>query len=421
MTSPSRACASCGSSTLSAEPLRDRFVVLGVTGSIAVYKVVELARRMTQAGATVQVVMTPGATKFVQPLTFQALTYRPVEVEMFGTFDDRATGHVAMGQQADVVVIAPATAHTLARLAGGFADDLIGTTVLAAHAPIVIAPAMETHMWADPATVANVETLRARGMTIVEPESGELASGLTGQGRLASIERILAAVEGALTVSNALAGRHIVVTAGPTLEPIDPVRVLSNRSSGKMGYAVAAAALAAGARVTLISGPTALRAPAGATVVSIETAAELQAAVLAALPEADVVVMAAAVADYRPATVAPAKLKKQDTGPMLMLELVQNPDVLSAIVAAKRPGTLVVGFKAETGDAVGPATRMLREKRLDLVIANDVSEAGSGFGSDTDRVTMVSAEAAEALPLLPKAEVARRIVAQLAERLTASG
>ena len=395
--------------------------MLGVTGSIAVYKVVELARRMTQVGATVQVIMTAGATKFVQPLTFQALTYRPVEVEMFGTFDDRAAGHVAMGQQADVIVIAPATAHTLARLAGGFADDLIGTTVLAAHAPVVIAPAMETHMWANPATEANVDTLRARGMTIVEPESGELASGLSGHGRLASFDRILAAVEDALATSTALAGRHVVVTAGPTLEPIDPVRVLTNRSSGKMGYAVAAAALAAGAEVTLVSGPTALRPPFGARIMHIETAAELQAAVLTALPRADAVIMAAAVADYRPANVAGSKLTKQETGPAMRLDLVQNPDVLSAIVAAKRPGTVVVGFKAETGDAVAPATRMLREKRLDLVVANDVSEAGSGFGSDTDRVTFVSADGAVALPLLPKTEVARRIVAQLAERMAAKG
>ncbi|GAC1459346.1 MAG: bifunctional phosphopantothenoylcysteine decarboxylase/phosphopantothenate--cysteine ligase CoaBC [Candidatus Limnocylindrales bacterium] len=379
----------------------------------------ELARRMTQAGATVQVIMTPGATKFVQPLTFQALTYRPVEVEMFGTFDDRATGHVAMGQQADVVVIAPATAQTLARLAGGFADDLIGTTVLAAHAPVILAPAMETHMWNDPATVANVETLRARGMTIVEPEAGELASGMTGQGRLASLERILEAVDEALATSTALAGRHVIVTAGPTLEPIDPVRVISNRSSGKMGYAVAAAALAAGAEVTLVSGPTALRAPAGARLIPIETAAELQTAVLAALPTADAVIMAAAVADYRPANIAPAKLKKQDAGPTMILELVQNPDVLSAIVGAKRAGTLVVGFKAETGDAAAAATRMLGAKGLDLVVANDVSEAGSGFGSDTDRVTIVSTAGPEALPLLPKTEVARRIVAQLAERMPA--
>jgi phosphopantothenoylcysteine decarboxylase / phosphopantothenate---cysteine ligase len=402
---------------VTAEALRGKFVVLAVTGSIAAYKAIELARRMTQAGATVQVVMTPGATRFVQPLTFQALTYRPVEVEMFGTFDDRATGHVAMGQQADVVVVAPATAHTIARLAHGFADDLIGTTVLASHAPLVIAPAMETHMWSNPATRANVESLRARGATFVEPESGELASGLSGQGRLASLERMLAAVEDALATSNALAGKHVVVTAGPTIEPIDPVRVLSNRSSGKMGYAIAAAARAAGAEVTLVSGPTALHAPAGTTFVPIETAAELRDAVLATLPDADAVVMAAAVADYRPADVASRKLKKRDQGDELTIALVRTPDVLSAVVAARRPRTLVIGFKAETGDAVAEATRMLREKQLDLVVANDVSAVGSQFGSDTDQVTIVSPDGAEALPLLPKTEVARRLVAKIAERL----
>lgn len=396
---------------------RGKFVVLAVTGSIAVYKVVELARRMTQAGATVQVVMTPGATQFVQPLTFQALTYRPVEVEMFGTFDDRATGHVAMGQQADVVVIAPATAHTIARLANGFADDLIGTTVLASHAPLVIAPAMETHMWANAATQANVDALRERGALIVEPESGELASGLVGQGRLASLEAIGAAIEDALASSSTLAGRRIVVTAGPTLEPIDPVRVVTNRSSGKMGYAIAEAAKRAGAEVRLITGPTALRAPAGVSVVRIETAGELADAVLAALPGADAVIMAAAIADYRPAKPSGQKLKKREQGDEVSLTLVRNPDVLEAVVAKREAGTLVVGFKAETGDAVAEASRMLREKKLDLVVANDVTATGSEFGSDTDQVTLVSADGAESLPLLPKREVARRLVAKIAERL----
>lgn len=402
---------------MTTEALRGKFVVLGVTGSIAVYKVVELARRMTQAGAVVQVIMTKGATQFVQPLTFQALTYRPVEVEMFGTFDDRAAGHVAMGQQADVVVIAPATAHLLARLANGFADDLIGTTVLAAHAPLVIAPAMETHMWSNPATQANVEALRARGATIVEPETGELASGMSGQGRLASLEAIEAAIEDALATSSALAGRRIVVTAGPTLEPVDPVRVVTNRSSGKMGYAIAEAARRAGADVRLITGPTALRAPVGVSVVRIETAAELADAVLAALPGAHAVVMAAAVADYRPAAPAYQKLKKRDQGDRLTIELVRNPDVLEAIVKHRERGTLVVGFKAETGDAVAEGTRMLRDKGLDLVVANDVTARGSEFGSDTDQVTFISAAGAEALPLLAKREVARRLVAKIAERL----
>lgn len=397
--------------------LRGKFVVLAVTGSIAVYKVVELARRMTQAGATVQVVMTPGATQFVQPLTFQALTYRPVEVEMFGTFDDRATGHVAMGQQADVIVVAPATAHTIARLAHGFADDLIGTTVLASHAPLVVAPAMETHMWANPATRANVDMLRARGATIVEPESGELASGVMGQGRLASPEAIGAAIEDALTTSSALAGRRIIVTAGPTLEPIDPVRVVTNRSSGKMGYAVAAAARRAGAQVTLVSGPTALHAPAGVALIPIETVQELHDAVLAALPGADAVIMAAAVADYRPAKPSDLKMKKREHGDSMAIEMTRTADVLQAIVAKRDPRTIVVGFKAETGDAVAEATRMLREKKLDLVVANDVTAEGSRFGGDTNQVTLVSADGAEALPLLSKREVARRLVAKVAERL----
>ena len=399
------------------EILRGKYVVLAVTGSIAVYKVVELARRLTQSGATVQVIMTPGATQFVQPLTFQALTYRPVEVEMFGTFDDRATGHVAMGQQADVIVVAPATAHTIARLANGFADDLIGTTVLASHAPLVIAPAMETHMWANPATQANVATLRDRGAIIVEPESGELASGLVGQGRLASVEAISAAIEEALSTSTALAGRRVIVTAGPTLEPIDPVRVVTNRSSGKMGYAVAAAAQRAGAEVTLVSGPTALRAPAGVTTVAIETAQELSDAVLAALPGADAVIMAAAIADYRPARPADRKLKKREQGDTMSIDMTRTADVLQAIVAGRDPRTIVVGFKAETGDAIAEASRMLREKKLDLVVANDVTAKGSEFGSDTDQVTLVSADGVEALPLLSKHEVARRLVAKIAERL----
>ena len=400
------------------EALRGRFIVLGVTGSIAAYKSVELARRLTQAGATVQVVMSRSAAEFVRPLTFQALTYRPVEIEMFQIQDERAAGHIAMGRQADVVVIAPATAHVLARLANGFSDDLIATTVLATDAPIVLAPAMETHMWQNAATQANVATLRARGARIVEPESGPLASGDVGPGRLASLERIEAAIAEALMSSQALAGRRVVVTAGPTLEPIDPVRFVSNRSSGKMGYAIAAAAEDAGAEVFLVSGPTALRAPARTQLVPIETAEQMRDAVLGLLPNADAVIMAAAVADYRPIETREGKIKKRDAGKELNLRMTENPDILRAIVAARRAGAIVVGFKAETGDATAEAGRMLREKNLDLVVANDVSDVGSVFGSDTDRVTFVSADGVEQLPLLAKIEVARRLVAKLVERLS---
>lgn len=399
------------------EALHDRFVVLAVTGSIAAYKSIELARRLTQAGATVQVVMSRSAMEFVRPLTFQALTYRPVEVEMFQIQDERAAGHVAMGRQADVVVVAPATAHVLARLANGMADDLIATTVLATAAPIIIAPAMETHMWQNAATQENVARLRSRGVRVVEPESGPLASGDVGPGRLASLERIEAAIAEAFAASAVLAGRKVIVTAGPTVEPIDPVRFVSNRSSGKMGYAIAQAARDAGAEVTLVSGPTALAAPKGIRLVSVESAEDMKDMVLALLPGTDAVVMAAAVADYRPRETQVRKIKKRDAGSELTVHMTENPDVLKAIVAARRPGTIVVGFKAETGDATKEAERMLREKGLDLVVANDVSEPGSVFGSDTDRVTFVSADGAEALPLLPKTEVARRLVAKLAQRL----
>ncbi|HZC30000.1 MAG TPA: bifunctional phosphopantothenoylcysteine decarboxylase/phosphopantothenate--cysteine ligase CoaBC [Gaiellaceae bacterium] len=398
------------------EIARGKLVVLGVSGSIAAYKAVELARHLTQAGAAVQVIMTRSATEFVQPLTFQALTYRPVEIEMFGGIDDRAAGHVSMGLHADCIVIAPATAHVVARLAHGFADDLLATTVLASSAPVIVAPAMETHMWGNPATQANVAALRSRGVRVVDPESGELASGMVGQGRLAAVERIEAEMVDALRARvRRLAGRRIVVTAGPTLEPIDPVRVITNRSSGKMGYAVATAARDAGAEVTLISGPTALAAPHGVRVVPIETVAELRDAALAALPDADAVVMAAAIADYGAASPSASKLKKKEIGAELTLRLVRTPDVLSAIVAARGSGTLVVGFKAETGDPLAEAERMLEEKKLDLVVANDVSS--DVFGSETDEVMLVSADGVERLERLPKIEVARRLVEKIAERL----
>ena len=394
-----------------------RFVVLAVTGSIAVYKMVELARRLVQAGATVQVVMTRSAAEFVTPLTFQALTYRPVEIDMFSMQDERSAGHVAMGRQADVVVVAPATAHVVARLAHGFSDDLLATTVLATSAPVIVAPAMETHMWQNAATQANVAALRARGVRVVDPETGPLASGDIGPGRLASLERIEAAIDDALGISAGLAGRSVVVTAGPTLEAIDPVRFVSNRSSGKMGYAIAAAARDAGAEVTLITGPTALVPPAGVRTFSVESADDMKDAILAHLPRADAVIMAAAVADYRPVERVTTKLKKKDLGTEMTVRMTENPDLLKAIVAARRPGTIVVGFKAETGDATAEAGRMLREKKLDLVVANDVGDPRSVFGSDDDQVAFVSADGVEELPLLKKTEVARRLVSKLAERL----
>jgi phosphopantothenoylcysteine decarboxylase/phosphopantothenate--cysteine ligase len=316
-----------------------------------------------------------------------------------------------------VVVVAPATAHVLARLAHGFADDLVATTVLATSAPVIVAPAMETHMWRNAATTANVSALRARGVVVIDPETGPLASGDIGPGRLASLERIEAAIDDALSGSQALAGRSVVVTAGPTLEAIDPVRFVSNRSSGKMGYAIAAAARDAGAEVILITGPTALVPPAGVRTFPVESADDMKDAVLAQLPRADAVIMTAAVADYRPVERITTKLKKKDLGNEMTIRMTENPDLLQAVVAARRPGTVVVGFKAETGDATAEASRMLRDKNLDLVVANDVGDPPSVFGSDNDEVAFVSADGVEKLPLLKKTEVARRLVEKLAERL----
>ncbi len=391
--------------------LEGRTIVLAVTGSIALYKVVELARRLTRAGAAVDVVMTKGAQEFVTPLTFQALTYRPVLTYMFG-LDEDAAGHVALGERADVVVVAPATAHIIAKLAHGLADDVIGTTVLATRAPVIVAPAMNRQMYANAATQENLERLRARGVRIVEPETGALASGAIGPGRLAAIEKIEAAIVDAIGSGSALAGRHVVVTAGPTQEAIDPVRYISNRSSGKFGYAIAAAARRAGADVTLVSGPTSHEPLLGVALVPVTSAAEMRDAVLAALPQADAVVMAAAVADYRVARMSGAKIKK--TGAPLELLLEENPDILSEVVRRRRDGTVVVGFKAETDDAVKAAEKMLRTKGGDLVVANDYR---SGFGGDETEIAIVSPDGVERLARMSKAEVAERLVAIIAERL----
>jgi phosphopantothenoylcysteine decarboxylase/phosphopantothenate--cysteine ligase len=391
--------------------LESRTIVLCVTGSIAAYKVVELARRLTQAGAAVDVVMTQSAQEFISPLTFQALTYRPVLTNMFG-LEENAAGHVALGERADAVVVAPATANVIAKLAHGLADDVIGTTVLATRAPVIVAPAMNRYMYANAATQENLERLRARGVRIVDPEEGALASGAIGPGRLAAVEKIEAAIVAAIGEGAALAGRHVVVTAGPTQEPLDPVRFISNRASGKMEYAIAEAARRAGAEVTLVSGPTALHAPGGVDVVSVTTAEEMRDAVLSALSSADAVVLAAAVADYRLAEPSPTKLKK--TGKPLELRLEETADILREVVKRRRDGTFVVGFKAETGDPVPEAQRMLREKGPDLVVANDTRVA---LGGETTEVALVSADGVERLPRMTKREVAERLVAIIAERL----
>jgi phosphopantothenoylcysteine decarboxylase/phosphopantothenate--cysteine ligase len=395
---------------------RDKIVLLGVTGSIAAYKAVELASRLVQGGAKLDVVMTACATEFVTPLTFRSITHRPVITDMFAAPEEYDIEHIALAERADVVVVAPATANIMAKLAAGIADDMLCCAILATTAPVLLAPAMNVHMWENAITQENLARLRARGFKIVEPGCGSLACGTEGRGRLAELEDILTAIRQILDRKSDLAGRSVVVTAGGTQEPIDPVRLICNRSSGKMGYALAEAARERGAKVTLITAPTALPAPVGVEVLQIQTALQMREAVLKTVPEADVLIMAAAVADYRPATAAKSKLKKEEF-PLMQLELIRNPDIVSEV-----KGNLIkVGFAAESENVVQNATVKLKNKGLHLIVANDITEPGSGFGVDTDRVVLVDSRGkVKDLPLLPKSEVAHKILDEVTALLNAA-
>ncbi|MBM3190212.1 MAG: bifunctional phosphopantothenoylcysteine decarboxylase/phosphopantothenate--cysteine ligase CoaBC [Chloroflexi bacterium] len=395
--------------------LQGKNIVLGVTGGIAAYKAVDLCSKLVQSGATVDVIMTVAATHFVAPLTFQTISARPVSVDMFQLLRDMEMAHISLSAKADVLVIAPATANTIAKLAHGLADNLLTSTALATTAPLVIAPAMDADMWANPLTQENVRTLRERGAVIVGPGHGRLASGRVGAGRLVSTEEILAAIRQTLGRNGPLARLRVMVTAGGTQEPLDPVRYVGNRSSGKMGYALAEAARDEGAQVTLISAPTGLNPVHGVEMVAVRTAAEMHRAVMGRLAQTDVLIMAAAVADYRPAQVAAQKIKKGTKG--LTLELERTQDILAAVAQARSEGMpgLVVGFAAETEDLLANAQDKLRRKSLDLIVANDVSAADSGFGVDTNRVTLLAADGqVEALPLMSKFEVAEQILRRVA-------
>ena len=392
----------------------DKAIVLGVTGGIAAYKAAELASKLTQAGAEVSVVMTEAATEFVAPLTFQSLTHMPVHVDLWESPEEFDVEHIALAERADIVVIAPATANTIAKIACGIADDLLSCTVLATTAPVVVAPAMNVHMYGNPVTQVNIARLWERGFTIVDPASGYLACGDTGMGRLADLEEIMATISQLLGRGGDLAGRCIVVTAGGTQEPIDPVRYITNRSSGKMGYALAEAARDRGAEVVLITAPTSLRPPEGVVVNRVWSAVEMQQEVLQVVPMADALIMAAAVADYRAASVAEEKIKKQDSTSGLTLELKQNPDILREV-----EGDLIkVGFAAETEDLVENATRKVKEKGLDLIAANDITDPESTFGADTNKVILVDCDGStEELPLLLKSEVAHKILDRVVDKL----
>ncbi|MFQ6016198.1 MAG: bifunctional phosphopantothenoylcysteine decarboxylase/phosphopantothenate--cysteine ligase CoaBC [Anaerolineae bacterium] len=393
--------------------LKDRNIVLGITGSIAAYKAAVLTSELVKAGATVDVIMTEAATELVRPLTFQSLTHRPVVTEMFSLLAETEIGHVTLAKRADLLVIAPATANTIAKLATGIADNMLTTTALATRAPLIIAPAMETAMYENAATQQNLACLQERGVTIVGPAYGRLASGAMGLGRMVEPEEILSTIRMVLGREGDLTGRSVVVTAGGTQEPLDPVRFLGNRSSGKMGYALAEAARDRGADVTLISGPTALPPPLGVKLVSVGAAREMCDAVLAAVPEAEVLIMAAAVADFRPEGWREQKIKK--TGKKLTLKLVPTPDILAEVArwqrssaAAGRSPLVSVGFAAETENLLANAKEKLVAKELDLVVANPVPQS---FAADKSQVTIiVRTGAVTELPLLPKSQVAKHVL-----------
>lgn len=393
----------------------DKTIVLGVTGSIAAHKAVDIASELTKAGARVNVIMTKAATEFITPLTFRSITGKPVVTEMFELTSEFSVEHVALAEAADVVVIAPATANVIAKIAAGIADDMLCGTVLATKAPVIIAPAMNVNMYQNPITQENLGKLRARGFIIVGPGYGWLACGMTGLGRLADIEEIIGTIRQVLGERGDLAGRRIIVTAGGTQEPLDPVRHLTNRSSGKMGYALAEAARDRGAQVVLVTAPTALPKPVGIEVINVRTAQEMYEGVRRAVAGANALIMAAAVADYRPAKVSESKIKK--TTPHLTLELERTPDILGTVTG----NFIKVGFAAESENVIENAREKLRQKQLDLIVANDITAPDSGFGTDTDRVVIIDrAGKVEELPLLPKREVADRILDRVVGLLSES-
>lgn len=402
--------------------LEGKRILLGVTGGIAAYKVCTLASHLTQMGAEVDVVMTEAATRFVAPLTFEALTGRPAYTDMWRTGGAGLPTHIAhvgLAHAADLLVIAPATANTIAKLAMGLADNLLTTLALAATCPILLAPAMDAGMWSHPATQANVATLRARGVYFAGPVRGRMASGLEGEGRMMEPEEILGHIRLVLGRTGPLAGRKVVVTAGPTREFIDPVRFISNPSSGKQGFALAQAALDRGASVTLITGPVSLPTPVGAQRVDVVSVQEMLDAVLEATADADILLMAAAVGDYRPATTAPHKIKKTAD---LTLHLERTPDILAA-VAERRAATgfprVVVGFAAESQDLLENARAKLEAKGLDLIVANDITAPDAGFAAETNRVVLLDREGGvERLPLMSKSAVAEAVLERAGRYLT---
>lgn len=384
-------------------------VVLGVTGGIAVYKACELLRLLQKRGIDVFVVMTQNACRFVAPLTFETLSGHPVAVDTFDRPQTWEVEHIALAKRADLFLIAPATANIMGKMACGIADDMLSTTVMATRAPVLVAPAMNTGMWENAAVQQNVKTLRARGVEIVAPVSGHLACGDSGAGKLEDVAVIAERACELLFAKKDMEGLRVMVTAGPSREALDPVRYISNRSSGKMGYAIAQAAQKRGAEVTLLSGPVAIEAPQGVKLVPFTTTQELLDRASELAEGQDLLIQAAAPADYRAKEIAPQKIKKQGGEPMTFT-LVENPDVAATLGKAKRSGQVFVGFAAETNDVLAHARDKLARKNLDMIVANDVTRPGAGFDVDTNIVTLITKDGQEALPMMSKAEVAQRIL-----------
>ncbi|GAB6157370.1 bifunctional phosphopantothenoylcysteine decarboxylase/phosphopantothenate--cysteine ligase CoaBC [Desulfotomaculum varum] len=391
-------------------------VTVGITGGIAVYKAAELVSSLVKAGADVHVAMTAAAQEFMTPLTFEVLTGNPVHTRLFQTGAEGGVLHIDLAQKADLLIIVPATGNIIGKAAGGIADDLVSTLIMAASCPVLFCPAMNTVMYHSPAVQQNINKLKELGYHFVEPGQGRLACGTTGKGRLADLADILHHVEKLLTPQD-LAGLDVLVTAGPTREPLDPVRYLTNRSSGKMGYAIARAAALRGAKVTLVSGPTGLTAPPDVTTIAVETARQMYEVVLQHFEQADVVIKAAAVADYRPQDVAGRKIKKQ--GQELQLQLVRNPDILAELGRRKKDCQLLVGFAAETNDLEQHALAKLKGKNLDLLVANDVTVPGAGFDYNTNQVKIFARDGeVVSLPLMNKSRVAQQILDWVVRLLT---
>jgi phosphopantothenoylcysteine decarboxylase/phosphopantothenate--cysteine ligase len=387
--------------------LKSKKIILGVTGGIAAYKAAELVRELVRSGAEVFVVMTRSAQAFITPLTFQTLSGNKVTTELFSLIEESEIGHISLADRAELLVIAPATANIIGKIAGGIADDMLTTIVMATKAPVLLAPAMNVHMWENPICQENIQRLRSRGFHFIDPEAGELACGYEGKGRLAEIPAIVEEIRSILSPRD-LAGETLLVTAGPTEEPIDPVRFLSNRSSGRMGFAIARAARLRGARVILVSGPSALLAPSGVKSIPIRTAVEMREAVLENLPLVSVLVMAAAVSDYRPKTTSSGKIKKDQAELTLPLEL--NPDILRE-AGQRKEKRLLIGFAAETESLLANARKKLAEKNLDLIVANDVGRPGAGFAVDTNIVKLIDRSGKiEELPLMSKEDLAHRLL-----------